>query len=311
MLNVLYEKCFAAIQYLVSIVVLKRVNSAITNSVASVGSAKWVHTCASAPHHRIMRDLMSPAILQYIKDEILNPARKELKRAFFSAVVVVDPIWRQAALYDLLLKCRWEETRSIAIKKKKMMLYEHMPVLTERDARTFIQSGADPLSAYIKSCDDALIVEDSNLLENSSSIKRQKPQNYNLFLAHVTATDMVDIIFESINNTIAQPFKRNNTDSRASLHGDGAIRSRDGNSASFCRRMSHSRELSSRTPSRHSLVLGDSTEKDFDECSDTQSVRSSYSVNSRHAVPGSAASSGRRHSRRRTQSVRKTEQKNY
>lgn len=311
MLNVLYDKCFAAVQFQVSTNVLKRVNPAGTNSIGTVGSEKWKESYSSGSKNRILRDLMSPEIVQYMRDEILDPSRKELKKAFFSAVIVVDPACRQSVLYDLLLKCRWEETRSAAMKKKKMMLYEHMPVVTEKDARSFIRSGKDPLTLYMRSCDDALSMSETGDLESaiSASTKKKRKLKYNTFLSHITATDMVDIIFESIFNTCEQANKYRlptNTGSRASLMSDTRRKSRDVESSSGRRR---SRGTERRT-SKYSGVYGSSGSKEFDDASDCMSVGSSYSIRSRSSFLGVAVPpSSHRGSQRHVNKARKLSKK--
>lgn len=304
MLNVLYDKCFAAIQFLVSTHILKRLSANNTSSTA-IASEKWMQKNASEPHHRILRDLMSPNALLYMKQEVLDPARKDLKRSFFSSVVVVDPLCRQAAVKDLLLKCRWEEIRSAAIKKKKMLMYEHMPVVTQQDARRFIKTGADPLSQYIKSCDDALISSEFGSDETSSLVEgRKRLIKYNMFLAHISAIDMIDIIFESILNTVQQPIKikqaeRARADSRSALDGFSRRPSHDGETNLHSRRGSKSRS---------NVAFGTSRDMDGDNDSDTMSINSSYSTSSRQSfssVP--IPPSGRRNSNRHKHSGRRLE----
>jgi hypothetical protein len=292
LLHVLYDKCFAAIQHQVSAQVLKRVTPAGSNSINSIGSEKWKKTFATGPHNRIMRDLMSPELLQYIKGEILHPARKDLKRAYFSAVIVVDPAWRQAALHDLLLKCRWEETRSVEMAKKKMGLYEHMPVITQRDARSFIKMGKDPLAVYMQKCDDSLSIDQAVSNGTADGTKGNK-LIYFTFLSHITATDMVDIVFESISNTIEQPSKiksDRNSQSRVDL-GDGTMSARPSNP--------NSKNLGRRF-SRNSGVFGNnSRDIDIDESSDTMSVGSRGSfVSSSSRASFSAPPGSRRNSKR-------------
>lgn len=310
MLNVLYDRCFAAIQHQVSCGVLRRVQPLSTgDSIKVVGSEKWKKAFASGAHNRIVRDVMSEEVLQYIKDEILHPNRKELKRAYFGAVIAVDPMWRQAALYDLLLKCRWEEIRSVDLKRKKMMQYEHIPVVTEMDAKAFIKSGRDPLALYMRSCDDAIMLEAKGNGDTAGNAKSKL--KYYAFMSHITATDMVDIVFESISNTIDQPNRAKgdrNVESRISLRGDSVHRNREGPAS---RRGSRSRSDLNNFERRYSRNSGMfAMSRDMDDCSDTMSVGSSISVDSRSSF--SAPPGKRRSSKQHKHSARKlVEKKKY
>ena len=191
-------------------------------AVTAVGTSKWIHSHATGDHNRIVRDLLSSEVIDYLRTELAAPHRKHIRRAFQLAVLEISPVWKAVAKHDLLLKCRWEEVRAADLKKKKLRLYDEMPPLSEADAREFVQRGVDPVLSYINRCDAA-----ANALSSKQGSKDGKgSKHYNMFLRHVTAIDMVDIILETISNTmeslIRATTRKPNTGDRGSMRSRGS-----------------------------------------------------------------------------------------
>ena len=126
-----------------------------SSSTLAVGTQKWINSFGTGEGNRIVRDLLSAETIEYIRNELNDPDRRHIKRAFQLTVIDFNPYRKAMAISDLLLKCRWEEVRSMDLKKKKMLLYDEMPPLSELDAKNFIKYGKDPVLAYIDKCNAA------------------------------------------------------------------------------------------------------------------------------------------------------------
>jgi hypothetical protein len=221
LLDALFDRCLPVVQYIVSAIITK--HSAVQSAaVMAVGTSKWIHSHATGDHNRIVRDLLSSDVIEYLRTELSAPHRKHIRRAFQLAVLEISPVWKAVAKHDLLLKCRWEEVRAVDLKKKKLRLYDEMPPLSEADAREFVKRGLDPVLSYINKCDAAA----DALNSKQGSKDGKKVKSYNMFLRHVTAIDMVDIILETISNTMESPMRstsrKTNSGDRTSMRSRGS-----------------------------------------------------------------------------------------